>query len=179
MLKNIGLFCKRALQKRPVFCKETCIFKHPTNRSHPIPLVLILELIFVFVNHDIYILLHACSTTLRFLHSWADGVLHEHMAISCVTLACCNMVCYISVCIMLCVALYYIRMSQHAVCFSALWCGVPCCSVLHCICSVLQRVAACCSVLQRVTAYFSTLEVSCHQSLVQHSSIKQSRCVAV
>ena len=34
--KNIGLFCKRALQKRPVFCKETCIFKHPTNRSHPI-----------------------------------------------------------------------------------------------------------------------------------------------
>jgi len=37
MLKNIGLFCRRALQKRPVFCKETCIFKHPTHRSHPIP----------------------------------------------------------------------------------------------------------------------------------------------
>ena len=36
MLKNIGLFCTRALQKRPVFCKETCIFKHPTRRSHPI-----------------------------------------------------------------------------------------------------------------------------------------------
>jgi len=36
MLKNIGLFCKRALQKRPVFCKETCIFKHPTHGSHPI-----------------------------------------------------------------------------------------------------------------------------------------------
>jgi len=36
MLKNIGLFCKRALQKRPVFCKETCIFKHLTHRSHPI-----------------------------------------------------------------------------------------------------------------------------------------------
>ena len=36
MLKNIGLFCKRALQKRLVFCKETCIFKHPTHRSHPI-----------------------------------------------------------------------------------------------------------------------------------------------
>ena len=34
MLKNIGLFCKRALQKRPIFCKETYIFKHPTNRSH-------------------------------------------------------------------------------------------------------------------------------------------------
>ena len=36
MLENIGLFCKRALQKRPVFCKETYIFKHPTHRSHPI-----------------------------------------------------------------------------------------------------------------------------------------------
>ena len=36
MLKNIGLFCKRDLQKRPIFCKETNIFKHPTNRSHPI-----------------------------------------------------------------------------------------------------------------------------------------------
>ena len=36
MLKNICLFCKRALQKRLVFCKETCIFKHPTHRSHPI-----------------------------------------------------------------------------------------------------------------------------------------------
>ena len=36
LLKITGLFCKRALQKRPVFCKETCIFKHPTHRSHPI-----------------------------------------------------------------------------------------------------------------------------------------------
>jgi len=36
MLQIIGLFCKRALQKRPVFCKETFIFKHPTHRSHPI-----------------------------------------------------------------------------------------------------------------------------------------------
>jgi len=38
MLKNIGLFCKRALQKKPIFCKETYIFKHPTHRSHPIVL---------------------------------------------------------------------------------------------------------------------------------------------
>ena len=36
MPKNIGLFCKRALQKRPIFCKETYIFKHPINGSHPI-----------------------------------------------------------------------------------------------------------------------------------------------
>jgi len=26
MLKNIGLFCKRDLQKRPIFCKETTIY---------------------------------------------------------------------------------------------------------------------------------------------------------
>ena len=39
MLKNIGLFCKRDLQKRPIFCKETYIFKHPTHRSHPIFLI--------------------------------------------------------------------------------------------------------------------------------------------
>ena len=64
---------------------------------HIVPLALILELIFVPVKHNNYILLYACSTTVRFLHSWADGVLHEHMAISCVTLAYCNMVCYISV----------------------------------------------------------------------------------
>jgi len=39
MLENIGLFCKRALQKRPVFWKQTCIFKHPTHRIRPIPRV--------------------------------------------------------------------------------------------------------------------------------------------
>jgi len=37
MLKNIGLFCKRDLQKRPIFYKKTYILKHPTHRSHPIP----------------------------------------------------------------------------------------------------------------------------------------------
>ena len=36
LLKSIGLFCKRALQKRPIFSKETYNFKEPTNRSHPI-----------------------------------------------------------------------------------------------------------------------------------------------
>ena len=38
LLKNIGRFCKRALQRRPIFCKETYGFKEPTNRSHPIGL---------------------------------------------------------------------------------------------------------------------------------------------
>jgi len=36
LLKIIGLFCKRALQKRLYSAKETCNFKEPTNRSHPI-----------------------------------------------------------------------------------------------------------------------------------------------
>ena len=36
LLKIIGLFCKRALQKRPVFSKETYNFKEPSTRSHPI-----------------------------------------------------------------------------------------------------------------------------------------------
>ena len=36
LLKIIGLFCKRALWKRLYSAKETCNFKEPTNRSHPI-----------------------------------------------------------------------------------------------------------------------------------------------
>jgi len=36
MLRNKGLFCKRALQKSPIFCKETYILKHPINGSHRI-----------------------------------------------------------------------------------------------------------------------------------------------
>ena len=36
LLKIIGVFCKRALQKRLYSTKETYDFKEPTNRSHPI-----------------------------------------------------------------------------------------------------------------------------------------------
>jgi len=36
LLKMIGLFCKRALQKRRRSAKETYDFKEPPNRSHPI-----------------------------------------------------------------------------------------------------------------------------------------------
>jgi len=36
LLKMIGLFCKRALQKRLYSAKETYTFKEPTNRSQPI-----------------------------------------------------------------------------------------------------------------------------------------------
>ena len=37
LLKTIGLFCKRTLQKRLYSAQETNDFKEPTNRSHPIP----------------------------------------------------------------------------------------------------------------------------------------------
>jgi len=37
LLKIIGLFYKRALQKRLYSAKETYNFEEPTNRSHPIP----------------------------------------------------------------------------------------------------------------------------------------------
>jgi len=36
LLKIIGLYWKRALYKRLYFANETCKFKKPTNRSHPI-----------------------------------------------------------------------------------------------------------------------------------------------
>jgi len=37
LLTIIGLFCKRALQKKPIFSKETYNFKESTTRSHPVP----------------------------------------------------------------------------------------------------------------------------------------------
>ena len=52
LLKNIGLFCKRALQKRPVFCKETCILKNPTHRSHPISKRLLRHVSHINETHD-------------------------------------------------------------------------------------------------------------------------------
>jgi len=35
--EDIGLFCKRALEKRRYSAKETYSFKEPTNCSHSIP----------------------------------------------------------------------------------------------------------------------------------------------
>ena len=34
LLKIVSLFCKKALQKRHIFCKESYNFREPTNRSH-------------------------------------------------------------------------------------------------------------------------------------------------
>jgi len=36
LLRIIGLFCKRALEKKRYSAKETYNFKEPTNRSYPI-----------------------------------------------------------------------------------------------------------------------------------------------
>jgi len=38
LLKIIGLFCKRDLQKNLYSAKETWNFQEPTYRSHPIPM---------------------------------------------------------------------------------------------------------------------------------------------
>jgi len=58
LLKIIGLFCKRALQKRRNSANETYHLKEPTNRSHPIRTV----------RHDILIcvtwLIDMCVTRL-------------------------------------------------------------------------------------------------------------------
>ena len=43
LLKFTGLFCKRALLKRLYSAKETYNFKEPTNRSHPILLLVALN----------------------------------------------------------------------------------------------------------------------------------------
>ena len=39
LLKIIGFFCKRALQKRLYSAKEAHIFKEPTSHSHPIRVI--------------------------------------------------------------------------------------------------------------------------------------------
>jgi len=45
LLKNIGLFCKRALEKRRYSAKETYHFKEPTNRS-----LLIVATLYTFIH---------------------------------------------------------------------------------------------------------------------------------
>ena len=57
LLKMIGLFCKRALQKRLYSARETYDFEEPTDRSHSISIykqyliyALTVELMFFFLN---------------------------------------------------------------------------------------------------------------------------------
>ena len=44
--KIVGLFCKRALQKRQYSAKETYNFIDPTDRSHPIGWPIVMNLMF-------------------------------------------------------------------------------------------------------------------------------------
>ena len=48
LLQNIGLFCKRALQKRRYSANETCNLVEPTTCSHPISVIATL---FVRMRH--------------------------------------------------------------------------------------------------------------------------------
>ena len=129
MLKNIGLFCKRDLQKRPIFCKETYIFKHPTHRSHPIPPVGGV----LFVNSLTFAV---CCSVLQ-----------------CVAVCCSVVQCSVVQCVAVCCnVLKLLRCSllqSFAEFRSMLQCVGQC--VGQCVavcCSVLQCVAVCCSVLQ-------------------------------
>ena len=72
MFKNIGLFCKRALQKRPVFCKETCIFKHPTHRSHPISDISDIFDICMYIYCIWYIFLQYRFLQFRWIHLYCN-----------------------------------------------------------------------------------------------------------
>jgi len=148
MLKNIGLFCKRALQKRPVFCKETCVFKHPTHRSHPISEIM-------YCRYEIYcaaVHQHIClekkcveKKEKKKTYSASEG---PHASTKMLRLV-------VSI---FCVAVWCRVLQCVAVCCSVVHCGAVWCSVVQCgavCCSVLQCVAVCCSVLQCNAMYYS------------------------
>jgi len=61
LLKIIGLFCKRALQKRLYSAKETYNLKEPTNRSHPIQRsALCGQIVCVFVRERESVCVYVC-----------------------------------------------------------------------------------------------------------------------
>ena len=64
--KIIGLFCKRAIQKRRYSAKDTYNFKEPTNRSHPIADTL-------WMGHVTH---HAYEWVMW--HIWMGHVAHTH-----------------------------------------------------------------------------------------------------
>ena len=52
LLKIVGLFCKRALQKRPIFSKETCNFKEPTNLQSRVTTKIIISKCYTMLLED-------------------------------------------------------------------------------------------------------------------------------
>ena len=74
LLQIIGLFCKRALQKRRYSAKETCNFKEPTNRSHPIP-----HLDFDQVPLDRFFEIHRGAESINRLGLFGSIYIHVYM----------------------------------------------------------------------------------------------------
>ena len=89
MLKNIGLFCKGDLQKRPIFCKETCIFKHPTHRSHPIrEIAIMVYILYIFAVHICWVYRFVVFTSVAVCCSVLQCVV---VRCSVLLAACCSM----------------------------------------------------------------------------------------
>jgi len=142
LLKIIGLFCRILSLLSGSFAKETCNFKGPTNRSHPIWQV------------EEFVVSPRIRGMNARLQQWAAK---EYMRGS----ASLDMGISWRIC-----GYARLRMQCVAVCCSVLQCVAVCCSVLHirefvdhlrmCTttyvrsCGMLQCVAVCCSVLQCV-----------------------------
>jgi len=78
LLKIIGLFCKRALQKRPIIFKETYNFKEPTNRSHPISTYIYMLGLRLSprVSLEYMYTIHICTCTYTYTYTYIYLFLH-------------------------------------------------------------------------------------------------------
>jgi len=186
MLKNIGLFCKRDLQKRPIFCKETYIFKHPTHCSHPITASNVLSLYNTLqrtaINHNIaaycnllQLTATPCNTqantaeaavtalnVLSLYNTLQRTALNHNIAAYCnllqLTAKHCNTQANTAEAA---VTALNVLTHQHLASWLAMEEVVVCCSVLQCVavcCNMLQCVAVCCCVLQCVAVCCSVLQ---------------------
>jgi len=73
LLQIIGLFCKGALQKRPIFSKETYNFKEPTKRSHAILVLLHIRMSHIYMS----IVTHNNITTHTATHTATHSATHS------------------------------------------------------------------------------------------------------
>jgi len=131
-LKNIGLFCRALLQKRPMILRNLLIVGTPYQISG-------LHMLGLRGNPMIP----------------PSGSRTRHAAPSAVDEVCCSVLQCVAVwySVVLCVAVCCSVLQCVAVCCRVLQCVAMWCSVVQCgavCCSVLQCVAVCCSVLQCV-----------------------------
>jgi len=78
LLKIIGLFCKRALQKRRYSAKKTYHFKEATTRSHPIltyclACVCMCVCVYIYKYMYIHIYVHICTYTYMHVCIYVHG----------------------------------------------------------------------------------------------------------